>query len=100
MKRVLKNEKLLAAGLVTGLPAKKKPQIIVYDIPNDLKEEEFLTSLRQQNLNSVGKDKPQEDVRISHNGTGNRSSGTANYVLEVSPSIRETLLKQDRDYIG
>lgn len=96
MKRVLKNEKLQAAGLVTGLPAKKKPKIIVYDVPNDITEKEFLSSLRQQNLNNA---KSSDEVKISHK-TGNRSAETSNNVLEVPPGIRETLLNQDRAYIG
>lgn len=96
MERVLKNEKLQAAGLVTGLPAKKRPRIIIYDVPKDHTEKEFLNSLRQQNL---GDDKAQGEVKISHR-TGNKNLDTVNYVLEVAPSTREALLKQDRVYIG
>ncbi|KAK1134261.1 hypothetical protein K0M31_012043 [Melipona bicolor] len=33
LERVLKSKNLQAAGFVTGLPAKKKPRIIVYDVP-------------------------------------------------------------------
>ena len=99
MERVLKSDNLQAAGLVTGLPAKKKPRVIVYDVPNVLSESEFLTSLRQQNLNTSANEKPHDAVRISHK-TGSRNPETANIVLEVSPRTRESLLKQDRVYVG
>ena len=36
MERVLKNEKLREAGLVASIPAKKRPMIIVYDVPAQL----------------------------------------------------------------
>ena len=66
MERVLKSENLHAAALVTGLPAKKKSRIIIYDVPKDLTEKEFLSSLRLQKLNSSGKEKPQDEMIISH----------------------------------
>ena len=42
MDRVLKNEKLQAAGRISGLLTKKRPMLIVYDVPAQLDEEEFL----------------------------------------------------------
>ena len=50
MERVIKNEKLQEAGLVVGLPTKKRSMFIVYDVPAQLDEEEFLAALRQENL--------------------------------------------------
>ena len=43
MDRVLKNENLQAAGRVSGLLTKKRPMLIVHDVPAQLDEEEFLT---------------------------------------------------------
>ena len=99
MERVLKNEKLQEAGLVAGIPAKKRPMIIVYDVPAQLNEEEFLAALRQQNLQNLSRAKFKEEVRLSHK-TGTKDQTTDNRVIEVTPAIRETLLKQDRVYIG
>ena len=39
--RVLKNEKLHAASRISGLPT-KRPMLIMYDVPAQLDEEEFL----------------------------------------------------------
>ena len=36
MERVLKNENLQETGLVAGISAKKRPMIIVYDVPAQL----------------------------------------------------------------
>ena len=44
--QVLKNEKLQAAGRISGLPTKKRPMLIVYDVPAQLDEEEFLAERR------------------------------------------------------
>lgn len=96
MERVLKNEKLHVARLITGLPVKKKPLLIVHDVPSNANGKEFLSGLRQQNLDSTQNSKFQEEVRKLHRN-GNRNS-EINLVIEVSPSIRETLLKQDRVY--
>lgn len=96
MERVLKNEKLHVARLITGLPVKKKPLLIVHDVPSNANGKGFLSGLRQQNLDSTQNSKFQEEVRKLHRN-GNRNS-EINLVIEVSPSIRETLLKQDRIY--
>ena len=98
MERVLKNEKLQAAGLVAGLPTKRRPMLIVYDVPAQLGEEEFLAALRQQNLENLSRAKFKE-VRLSYK-TGTRNQDTDNRMLEVTAAIRETLLKQDKVYIG
>ena len=98
MERVIKNEKL-EAGLVVGLPTKKRPMLIVYDVPAQLDEEEFLAALRQQNLENLSWAKFKEEVRLFHK-TGTRNQITDNRVLEVTPAIGETLLKQNRVYIG
>ncbi|KOX79392.1 hypothetical protein WN51_09230 [Melipona quadrifasciata] len=81
MQHVLGNKKLINAGLAISIPAEKRPMIIVYDVPNTLDEKQLLSSLRQQNFVGVEKKKFNE---------------TANFVLEVSPQIRETLLNSTK----
>ena len=73
--------------------------LIVYDVPAQLGEEEFLAALRQQNLENLSSAKFKEEIRLSHK-TGTWNKITDNRVLEVTPTIRETTLKQDRVYIG
>ena len=94
MERVLKSENLQVAVLV---PGKKKPRIIVHDVPNVMSEKELLASLPQRNLNSSENERPHDEVRISP-GSGNAES--INIMLEVSHKTKAIFLKQDRVYIG
>ncbi|KAK1117324.1 hypothetical protein K0M31_016698 [Melipona bicolor] len=50
MQRVHENKKLTNAGHVTSIPAKKRPMVIVYDIPNSSDEKQLQSSLRRQNF--------------------------------------------------
>ena len=99
MERVLKSENLQAAVLVPGLPGKKKPRIIVHDVPNVMSEKELLASLPQRNLNSSENERPHDEVRISPK-TGSWNAESINIVLEVSHKTKAIFLKQDRVYIG
>lgn len=60
MGMVLLKEKLQASGLVAELPRKKKPQLIVNEVPSNEKKKEFLSALRQQNLDGTQNSKFQE----------------------------------------
>ena len=97
--RMLQSGKLTAAGLVAGLPEKKRPRVIIYNVPTDTSDKDFLTALRNQNLAGMDKGKQREEIKISHK-TGNRNAEINNWVLEVTPDIRNALLKQDKVYLG
>lgn len=88
MQHVLSNKKLTSAGLVTSLPAKKKPLLIVYDVPNTFDDKLLLSSLRQQNFEGDQRENFNDAIRFSHK-TGSRSGETTNYVLEVSPQFEK-----------
>ena len=75
--RMLQSEKLTAAGLVAGLQGEKRPQVIVYDVPTDTSDKDFLAAIRHQNLEGTDKGKLKEEVKISHR-TGNRNADTNN----------------------
>ena len=96
--RVLENKKLNVAGLVAGPPAKKRPQIIIYDAPANISENDILYALRRQNLQGIEKKIVTEGIEISHK-TGKKDSETTNWVLNVKSEIRNHLIKQGRVYI-
>lgn len=75
-------------GTCNGLPAKKKPLLIVYDVPNTFDDKLLLSSLRQQNFEGDQRENFNDAIRFSHK-TGSRSGETTNYVLEVSPQFEK-----------
>ena len=97
MTRVIQNEKLNAAGLVARPVAKKRPQIIIYDVPKDISNN-YLSSLRRQNLEGMDKERVKDGVTISHK-KDNRDSETSNWVIEAKPENRNNPIKQGRVYI-
>ena len=98
MQRVLKSKKLKAANLKMSLPVKKRPMLIVYGVPAELDEEKFLLELRRQNFQHMPEEK-YKAVKFSHK-TGKRNLENDHRVIEVILTIRETLLKQGRAYLG
>ncbi|KAI4472424.1 hypothetical protein M0802_016837 [Mischocyttarus mexicanus] len=97
--RVIKSEKLHAAGLKVEVPSKKKPLLIVYGVPKETTDKEFLSGLKKQNCKESKTTELFDTIRISHR-TGDRSMDKVNVVIEVSPLVRESLLKNERVYIG
>lgn len=96
---VLKNQNLEKAGLKVGLPAKKKPRMIIHSIPNDAKEEEIIAAIKQQNLGSLPRTLSPEDFRILFK-TGDKRKETSNWVVEVSPDIRDIFKNGGRVFVG
>lgn len=98
LRSVMENEKLKAAGLTVGVPAKAKPRVLIKSIPSTLQDKEILSAIRHQNMDDYPKDKFQENFKLAFK-TGPRGKETTNWVAEVSPDIREKLIKEGRIYI-
>lgn len=99
LESVLKDERLQSAGLMVTFPAKKRPRMMIYDIPSDLTEKEIHQAIQQQNFEGSDKIKIAQDFKLSFK-TGKRDKPTVNWVAEVTPEIRETLKKRSKVYIG
>ena len=99
MQRVLKSKKLKAANLKASLPVKRRPLLIVYGVSAELDEEKFLLELRRQNFQHMPEEKYKTEVKFSHK-TGKRNLENDHRVIEVTLTIRETLLKQGSAYLG
>ena len=99
MTKIIQNEKLKAAGLVAGPVAKKRPQIIIYDVPKEISDNNLLSSLRRQNLEGMDKETVKDGVVILHKKV-NKDSETSNYIVEAKTEIRNKLINQGRVFIG
>ncbi|KAI4474760.1 hypothetical protein M0802_015461 [Mischocyttarus mexicanus] len=99
LERVLNSGKLGAAGLKVEIPSKKRPLLIIYGVQREAKDKELISAIKKQNLESFTGSMQPEDIAISHR-TGDRNRDTANVVIQVSPQIREFLLRNERIYIG
>lgn len=96
---MMRCEKLNAAGLKIGLPPKRKPRMIISDIPKDLEDNELLSAIRLQNLEQYSAAKFSESFNLSFK-TGDRTRSTVNWVVEVSPEVRDIFIKGGRVFIG
>ncbi|CAL7932858.1 unnamed protein product, partial [Xylocopa violacea] len=99
IENILKNKKLTSAGLVAGLPAKRKPKMIIYQVPKDLQEKELIAAVKEQNAAHLNDEKFVENFNLLFK-TGDREKDFVNWVVEVSPEIRETINKRSKIFIG
>ncbi|KAI4472526.1 hypothetical protein M0802_016738 [Mischocyttarus mexicanus] len=97
--KVVSSAKLRAAGLKMEVPAKKRPQLIVYGAPKEITDKEFLSALKKQNCRDDKYSELLDKVTISHR-TGDRNMDKVNIVIDVCASVREVFLKNERIYIG
>lgn len=81
------NAKLLAAGLEVKPDKKRKPRLIVHDIPVELESEQITNSIIEQNLSGAGCG----DLDVVYLYPAGKKKFRS-CVIEVSPAIRETIL--------
>ncbi|CAK9820466.1 Uncharacterized 50 kDa protein in type I retrotransposable element R1DM [Anthophora quadrimaculata] len=98
IKNLMNSSKLVTAGLKVGLPQKKKPRMIIHNIPLDKNEQEIMKAIHDQNLEELPITKFSEDFKLAFK-TGDRSRSKVNWVVEVTPDIRDTLKKSGRVFI-
>lgn len=78
---------------------KRRPMVIVYQVPTSITDNDFLEQLHQINLSdTLTKEDFKKEVALKFK-TGRKDSNKANNVLEVSPRIWCTLVKNERIYI-
>ncbi|XP_017795321.1 PREDICTED: uncharacterized protein LOC108576773 [Habropoda laboriosa] len=98
LQHLLRNQKLEAVGLKVGLPPRKKPRMIIYSIPTDKQDNEILKAIHDQNFENLTIAKFTEDFNLAFK-TGDKSRTKVNWVVEVTPEIRETLKKSGKVFI-
>ncbi|KAI4472915.1 hypothetical protein M0802_016426 [Mischocyttarus mexicanus] len=101
LERVIKSEKLQAAGLKTEVPSKKKPLLIVYNVPKETTDKEFLTGLKKQNCGESQDSKMFEKVTISHRtGTVKISQINAQNSKSVADELRQLVHEHKIDILA
>ncbi|KAJ8674800.1 hypothetical protein QAD02_010586 [Eretmocerus hayati] len=90
-------------GLTVSIKALKKPKIIVYDVDRDLSEADFKDMLFERNEELFG---GITKTDLANNIAGRLKGKTAankevfNWIVEVTPDIRNRLIRAGRIYLG
>lgn len=94
------SNKELGATLKCDPPTKRKPLMIIYDVPADMTDEDLLRFAYEQNFSeTVEKSAFLEGFKLRFRA-GPRDRATVHHVIEVDPNIRKEILKQGRLYLG
>lgn len=96
--KILENHTALNEKFNIQRPKKRNPRIIIYDVPKDLTEEQLTEAVLSQNPDVKKTDC--NEIFMPRFRTGKRKTETVNWVVEVSPEIRNGLLKLGRVYVG
>lgn len=82
-------------------PKKRLPKLIIYNVPNEYKEQEVIHDLVSQNLNSEAEDieNLKNQIKICFK-TGPKELPTHNLVIELPPKQHKVLRMQGRAYLG
>lgn len=80
-------------------PSKKLPRIIIYDVPTGMNETSLSTSVYGQNTELASTIKEfQAEFSVKFK-TGKKEGKTVNWVVEVSPLMRNKILQKKRLYV-
>jgi hypothetical protein len=94
---------LANSGLIVNETNKRKPRIIVIDVPSSMTETEVYKYIFEQNLvdkiPNMTRDTFMTSIKLSHK-SGRKDADHCNFVLEVPALIRKALLAQDRVFIN
>ncbi|XP_076230262.1 uncharacterized protein LOC143176008 [Nomia melanderi] len=94
LQRLINNKPLQSLGLKIGTPPKKKPKMVIYNVP-DLDEKQLLFALEKQNGESISPEAIKEIKPLFKTGKGN----SKNWVIEVSPKARKALKDRGRLFL-
>lgn len=100
MDKLMRNAELVNEGLTATEVKKRNPRVIIYDVPADMEEARIKEALyNQNNLEGTKKEELGEHLALKFR-RGKRDEPTTNWVLEVTPKMRNILRNLDRVYIG
>lgn len=93
-------KKHIGRVLETREPMAKKPKIKLFDVPNDTAEGDVREMIRMQNFDRSTKEEFENEFKVIYK-LGDRTQDTVNWVIEVSPEIRNQVLEaKGRIFIG
>lgn len=85
-------------GLKTKKPSRLRPNIIIYDVPDEIKKEDLNAAIRSQNYPEVDQSFFDERVKPAF-GIRRKGRNTTNWVMEVDPYVRAGILELGKLYI-
>uniref|UniRef100_A0A6P7GKV9 Uncharacterized protein LOC114339402 n=1 Tax=Diabrotica virgifera virgifera TaxID=50390 RepID=A0A6P7GKV9_DIAVI len=94
----IKNHEQVKKHFKCELPRKRKPLVIIYDVASADKEEDVIEDIRSQNFEHMTAEQFAEAFKVRFR-TGPRGRSTVHYVVEVSPEIRNVLVRS-KIYVG
>lgn len=84
----------LKEALVSRLPQKRRPRLILFDVSNDIKKDALIPTLKEQN--SLSLEPGQLSVKFPMKGKG----GLTNLVLEAEPGLHKKLTGSGKLNVG
>lgn len=96
---ILKNEKIKAAGMEVGLPAKKSPKIIIFSVPRPSNDEETRMEIMRHNFEGEELKTLTKHSKVAFK-TGDKNKENCDLVLEVTKEARDILRKREGLYVG
>ncbi|KAJ8668231.1 hypothetical protein QAD02_009894 [Eretmocerus hayati] len=89
-------------------PRAPRPQLIVFDIPNELLGDGLIEEIRRRNFPEMALETFRDQVRVvttvaqrkEARKRGGKDEEVSNVVLEVSVGMRERMLKKEKVYVG
>uniref|UniRef100_A0A0A9VUJ5 Putative 50 kDa protein in type I retrotransposable element R1DM n=1 Tax=Lygus hesperus TaxID=30085 RepID=A0A0A9VUJ5_LYGHE len=89
-------QKLKDSGIKVSVPNKKMPRLAVYNVPQDLDDDQFISALGGQN--DLEEDFLKKNMKCAFK-FGRKDRASVHRVIEVSPELRKKLLSKERVYI-
>ncbi|KMQ94800.1 golgin subfamily a member 4-like protein [Lasius niger] len=100
LKRLTKCAKFGDAGLKVEMPRKIGPKVIVYDVPNESTNDDFMKEMYEKNVKGrVNEGEFKERVRIvSRNSKKDATCG--NVIMEVMSNVKKIVCEEGRLYVN
>ncbi|CAL1672364.1 unnamed protein product [Lasius platythorax] len=99
LKRLAECAKFGDAGLKVEMPQKIGPKVIVYDVPNELTNDDFMKEMYENLKGRVKEDEFKERVRIvSRNSKKDATCG--NVIMKVMSKVKRNVCEEGRLYVN
>ena len=100
MKKLRECKKFGDLGLKVEAPKKIGPKVIVFDIENEMTNENLMNELYSRNLRDAGVNEQKFQLRVRIvNRTSKKGVKVGNVVIELSQCMRDVLLRESRVYV-
>ena len=95
----LMNNKQMKEKFICERQRKKKPLVIMYNVPSNLTNDDLVNAIYSQNFeDQMGKQEFQDSF-VPKFKTGPREQATVHHVVEVAPELRKKIIENRRLYL-